>query len=237
MSGGSTGGSGSGTRRLKERVRTARKRSNASTRWLERQLNDPYVHEARRQGYRARSIFKLEELDKRFSLLRRHARIVDLGAAPGSWTQYAAQRGCRVVGVDLLPVQPVAGAEIIEGDFLDPAIQDRLVEMLGGPADMVLSDIAASATGTRAVDRLKAEGVAEAVLAFAERVLRPGGSCLIKLLKGAEAPIMPSARRLFSTCRLLKPDATRSDSSEIFLLATGRRAPEGGAAQEGEGGS
>lgn len=231
MSGGS--GGGSGPRRLKERVRTARKRSPASTRWLQRQLNDPYVHEAKRKGFRARSVFKLEELDKRFELLRRGARVVDLGAAPGSWTQYAVQRGCRVVGVDLLPVQPVPGAEIIEGDFLDPDIQDRLVEMLGGPADVVLSDIAASATGTRAVDRLKAEGVAETVLAFAERVLRPGGSCLIKLLKGAEAPVMPQARELFAAARLLRPDATRSDSSEVFLLATGRRA--GGEEEEDAG--
>lgn len=223
MSAGTRGGSG--PRRLKERVRTARKRSPASTKWLQRQLNDPYVHEARRKGYRARSVFKLEEIDKRFGLLGRGTRIVDLGAAPGSWTQYAVQRGCRVVGVDLLPVQPVAGAEIIEGDFLEPEVQDRLVAMLGGPVDTVLSDIAASATGTRAVDRLKAEAVGEAVLAFAGLVLRPGGHCLMKLVKGAEAALMPEVRRLFTGYRLLRPGATRSDSSEIFLLATGRREP------------
>jgi 23S rRNA (uridine2552-2'-O)-methyltransferase len=211
------------TRREKERVRTAKRRSQSSTRWLERQLNDPLVHEAKRLGYRARSVFKLQEIDERFGLLRRGARVVDLGAAPGSWTQYASQRGCRVVALDVLTMEPVTGADILEGDFLDPDVQVRVIERLGGQVDVVLSDIAAPATGQRSVDRLRAEGVGEAVLDFAAEVLAPGGTCVIKLLKGAEPALLPTAMRHFKGYRLVKPKATRSESSEIYLIATGRR--------------
>lgn len=207
----------------KQRVRSAKRRDPSSTLWLQRQLNDPYVHEARRQGYRARSVFKLKELDERFGLLRRGQRVVDLGAAPGSWTQYAAQKGARVVAVDLLPIAPVPGAVILQGDFLDPAVQAEIAAGLEGPADLVLSDIAADATGRRLVDRLRAETVGEAVLAFAAEVLRPGGVCLLKLLKGAEAALTPLVQRDFTGWRLLRPKATRSESSEVYLLATGRR--------------
>jgi 23S rRNA (uridine2552-2'-O)-methyltransferase len=212
------------SRRTKTRVRTAGQRSHASTLWLERQLNDPFVHEAKRRGYRARSVFKLEEIATRHGLLRRGDGVLDLGAAPGSWTQFAVERGCRVVAVDRLPMQPIAGATLIQGDFLDPAVQTRLRQELGGPADLVLSDIAADSTGQRAVDRLRAEAVGEAVFAFADEVLRPGGHCLLKLLKGAEARLRPLALSSFESCRLLKPAATRADSSEIFLLALRRRA-------------
>ena len=178
-------------RPLKTRVKTARGRSVSSQRWLQRQLNDPLVLQARQQGWRARSVFKLEELDRRFDLLHRNDRVIDLGAAPGSWSQYAVKRGCRVVAVDLVEVAPIAGAELLQGDFLAPAVQAELRQRLGGPAQVVLSDMAAPATGQRAVDRLRAEGLGESVLAFAAEALAPGGSCVIKLIKGGEAALMP----------------------------------------------
>src|SRR5919205_1989185 len=141
-----------GSRRLKERARAVRGRSASSQAWLNRQLNDPFVHRAKAEGYRARSVYKVQEIDARFGLLRKGARVLDLGAAPGSWSQYAARKGCRVVAVDLLPLDPVAGMEALEGDFLDPAVQARLREALGGPADLVLSDMAAPAPAQRTFD-------------------------------------------------------------------------------------
>ena len=217
----------SADRPLKTRLLTARGRSTASQQWLRRQLNDPYVRRARQEGWRARSVFKLQELDERFGLLRRGTRVVDLGAAPGSWTQYAVKRGCRVVAVDLVSMEPIAGAEVLEGDFLDLEVQQRLRERLGGPVDLVLSDMAAPATGRRLVDRLRAEGLGESVLEFAADVLTPGGSCLLKLIKGGEAALMPHAQSAFATCRILRPKATRAESSEVYLLARERQAPEG----------
>jgi 23S rRNA (uridine2552-2'-O)-methyltransferase len=208
------------------RVRTAKGRPIGSTRWLERQLNDPYVQRARREGYRARSVYKLIEIDRQFGLLAPGRRVVDLGAAPGSWSQYAARRGCRVVAIDLLPMDPIAGVEIIEGDFLDPAAQAELAARLRDKADLVLSDMAASSTGTRAVDRLRAEAIGEAVVAFAGQTLADGGACLIKLVRGAEVAVQTQARQHFRSVRLLRPAATRSESSEIFLLALGRRSEE-----------
>jgi 23S rRNA (uridine2552-2'-O)-methyltransferase len=216
----------SADRPLKTRLLTARGRSTSSQQWLRRQLNDPYVRRARQEGWRARSVFKLQELDERFGLLRRGARVIDLGAAPGSWTQYAVKRGCRVVAVDLVPMEPVAGAEVLEGDFLDLDVQHRLRERLGGPADLVLSDMAAPATGRRLVDRLRAEGLGESVLEFAAEVLTPGGSCVLKLIKGGEAALMPGAQALFETSRILRPKATRAESSEVYLLARERRTPQ-----------
>lgn len=214
----------SADRPLKTRVLTARGRSTSSQQWLRRQLNDPFVHQARQQGWRARSVFKLKELDERFELLKRGARVIDLGAAPGSWTQYAVQRGCRVVAVDLLPIQPVAGAILLEGDFLDPMIQAELRQQLDGPADIVLSDMAAPATGRRAIDRLRAEGLGETVLEFAGEALAPGGACVLKLIKGSEAALMPRAMALFTTARVVRPKATRAESSEVYLLARNLRA-------------
>jgi 23S rRNA (uridine2552-2'-O)-methyltransferase len=221
-----------GSRHLKTRLKTAKGRTVSSQRWLERQLNDPYVHQARQEGWRARSVFKLKELDERFGLLRRGAAVLDLGAAPGSWSQYAVKKGCRVVAVDLQPVDPTPGATLLEGDFLDMSVQEELRRRLGGPADVVLSDMAASATGQRGVDRLRAEGLGEMVLEFAGEVLSPGGSCVIKLVKGGEAVLMPRALALFATAKVVRPKATRADSSEVFLVARGRKA----AAPEGETG-
>jgi 23S rRNA (uridine2552-2'-O)-methyltransferase len=209
------------------RVRTAKGRPIGSTRWLQRQLNDPYVQRAKREGYRARSAYKLEEIDRQFKLLEPGRRVVDLGAAPGSWSQYAARRGCRVLSVDLLPFDPIPGVEGLQGDFLEPEVQAELLRRAGGKVDVVLSDMAAFSTGTRAVDRLRAEGIGEAVVEFAGRILAPGGVCLVKLVRGAEVAIQAAARPQFRQLRLLRPAATRSDSSEIFLLAVDHRPPAG----------
>lgn len=206
-------------RLAKSRLKTAKGRSLSSQRWLERQLNDPFVHRARREGWRARSVFKLQELDTRFELLRRGRRVVDLGAAPGSWSQYVAKQGCRVIAVDLLPIDPLPGVELLQGDFLDPSVQTTLRERLQGGADVVLSDMAAPATGQRAVDRLRAEALGESVLEFAATVLTPGGACALKMVKGSEAALMPQANALFTTARVVRPKATRADSSEVFLVA------------------
>jgi 23S rRNA (uridine2552-2'-O)-methyltransferase len=215
-----TAGRGGG-RALKTRLKTARGRTLSSQRWLERQLNDPYVHRARAEGWRARSVFKLQELDERFGLIRRGARVLDLGAAPGSWSQYAARKGARVVAVDLLPIEPLAGVDLLQGDFLDTAVQASLSERLGGPADLVLSDMAAPATGQRGVDRLRAEALGESVLEFAAAVLAPGGACALKLVKGGESALMPRAGRLFTAAKVVRPKATRAESSEVFLVARG----------------
>ena len=228
------GGDGGGARSQRVRVRTARGRPTSSTRWLSRQLNDPYVQRAREEGYRSRSAYKLIELDGRFGLLRPGARVVDLGAAPGGWSQVAAQRGCRVVALDVTGMDPVPGATVLRGDFLDEAVQARLLAELGGSADVVLSDMAASATGQRAVDRLRAEALGEATLDFALRVLAPGGACLIKLVRGGEAGLLPAARRDFATARLVRPPATRKESSEIYLLGQGFRGAATAAPEEPE---
>lgn len=207
------------------RVRTAKGRPIGSTRWLQRQLNDPYVQRAKREGFRARSAYKLAEIDAQFGLLAKGRRVVDLGAAPGSWSQFAARRGCQVLAVDLLSIDPVAGVDAVVGDFLDPAVQAELIRRAGGSVDVLLSDMAASSTGTRAVDRLRAEAIGEAVIEFARAVLKPGGACLIKLVRGAETAVQTAAKPVFRTVRLLRPPATRSNSSEIFLLALDHRPP------------
>lgn len=205
----------------KQRVKTARGRKISSTRWLERQLNDIYVHKAKKDGYRARSAYKLLEIDKKFRLLKPGRHVVDLGAAPGSWSQVCAQRGLSVVGLDLIPVETMAGALFFEGDFLDPAVQDRLASASDRRVDLVLSDMAAASTGQRLVDRLRAEALGETVLAFAGDVLAPGGDVLIKLVKGAEVPLRKVALPDFTRVDFVRPPATRKESSELFLLARG----------------
>lgn len=213
-----------GQRSTKVRVRTARGRRPSSTRWLERQLNDPYVQRAKQAGYRSRSAFKLDEIDREHHLLRKDARVLDLGAAPGGWAQLAVARGCHVVALDLLEIEPIAGVNILQGDLFDPEIQTQLYEALGGRADIVLSDIAASATGQKAVDRLRAEAVAEAVLDLAQHLLTPDGAMLIKVIRGAEQNGMTILKRQFARARLIRPAATRKESSEIYLLGLGYRA-------------
>ncbi|GJD98580.1 MULTISPECIES: RlmE family RNA methyltransferase [Methylobacterium] len=229
---------------LKQRVRTARGRTVSSKRWLERQLNDPYVARAKREGYRSRAAYKLLEIDERFHLLRPGQRVVDLGAAPGGWSQVAAAkvgshpgaagpRG-RVVGIDLLEIEPMPGVDFITLDFLDPSAPARLVDLLGGPADLVMSDMAANATGHRKTDHLRIMGLAETAAAFAREVLAPEGAYLAKVLQGGtEGALLADLKRDFAVVRHVKPAASRADSSELYVLATGYRGEAGGP-QDGE---
>jgi 23S rRNA (uridine2552-2'-O)-methyltransferase len=226
-----TGGSGrEGGRALKVRVKTARKRSPASARWLERQLNDPYVAKARREGFRSRAAYKLIEIDDKHKLFKQGQRIVDLGAAPGGWSQVAAARvgggegRGRVVAIDLLEMDAVDGVEFRQMDFHDPEAPARLREWLGGPADGVLSDMAANATGHRKTDQLRIMGLVELAADFASQILAPGGFFLAKVLQGgAEGELLARLKREFATVRHVKPKASRADSAELYLLATGFR--------------
>jgi 23S rRNA (uridine2552-2'-O)-methyltransferase len=221
-------------RGLSVAVRTAKGRSVASQRWLSRQLNDPYVTAAKTQGWRSRAAFKLIELDERFHLIQRGARVVDLGAAPGGWSQVAVKRGAvSVVGVDLLPVDPIGGAAMLVGDFTDEAVQERLVAVLGGKADLVLSDMAPNTTGHAATDHLRIVALAEAALAFALEALAEGGGFVAKVFQGgSERAMLEGLKRHFASVRHAKPPASRKESSELYVVATGfrRGAPAGGAA-------
>jgi 23S rRNA (uridine2552-2'-O)-methyltransferase len=217
-------------RRQAVRVKTARGRTVSSARWLERQLNDPYVHEAKRRGYRSRAAFKLAEIDDQFRFLRPGARVVDLGCAPGGWCQVAVQRirpletGGRVVGIDLTPVEPIAGATILRGDFMDEQAPALLKAALDGPADAVLSDMAAPATGHPQTDHLRIMALAEAAHDFAREVLKPGGAFVAKVLRGGtERGLLERLKQDFRTVKHVKPPASRSDSAEMFVVATGFR--------------
>ncbi len=227
MSGGKKGGDGRGARDLKVRVKTARKRSLSSTLWLERQLNDPYVARAKREGFRSRAAFKLIEIDDRHRLFKPGARVVDLGAAPGGWSQVAKRRvgeKGKVVGIDLLDIDGISGVDFAVLDFLDPKAPDALKAMLGGPADVVLSDMAANATGHRATDHLKIMALVEAAAEFAAEVLRPGGAFLAKVIQGGtEGTLLAALKRDFASVKHVKPQASRADSAELYVLATGFR--------------
>jgi 23S rRNA (uridine2552-2'-O)-methyltransferase len=196
-----------------------------SQRWLARQLNDPYVAAAKQQGWRSRAAFKLIELDERFRLIRRGATVVDLGAAPGGWSQVAVKRGAgRVVGVDLLPVDPVAGAEMLVGDFTEPETLERLIAVLGGRADLVLSDMAPNTTGHGATDHLRIVALAEAALEFALEVLAEGGGFVAKVFQGgAEKVMLERLKQHFASVRHAKPPASRKESSELYVVAMGFR--------------
>jgi len=209
-------------------LRTARGRTTASQRWLARQLNDPYVVAARQQGWRSRAAFKLIELDDRFKLIRRGARVLDLGAAPGGWSQVAVRRGAAlVVGVDLLPIDPVPGAQFIQGDFTDPAMPDRLAALLEGKADLVLTDMAPNTTGHNATDHLRIMALAEMALHFALEVLEPGGAFVAKVFQGgSERQMLAAMKRHFAAVRHAKPPASRKESSELYVVATGFRIPD-----------
>jgi 23S rRNA (uridine2552-2'-O)-methyltransferase len=205
-------------------------RRAGSTRWLSRHLNDPYVQSARQEGYRARAAYKLLEIDRRVGLLKPGRVVLDLGSAPGSWAQVAAARGCRVIGLDLLEMLPITGVTMLQGDFLDPAMATRLRAAAGGPAAVVLSDMAAPSTGQRAVDRLRAEAIGEAVMALLPDLLAPGGSAVVKLVRGAENAVTAEAKRRFDRVQLVRPEATHRGSSELYLVAVGfRGVPEGSA--------
>ncbi|MFO1103948.1 MAG: RlmE family RNA methyltransferase [Methylocystis sp.] len=219
-----------GGRSLKTRVKTARKRSLSSTLWLERQLNDPYVARAKREGYRSRAAYKLIEMDDRCHLLQPGGRIVDLGAAPGGWSQVAAARvkakegKGKVVAVDLLDMEPIAGVAFAVKDFNDADAPEFIKNMLGGEADGVMSDMAANATGHKATDHLRIVALAELAADFACDVLAEGGFFVAKVLQGGtEGQLLARLKRDFSTVRHVKPAASRADSAELYVLATGFR--------------
>ena len=214
-----------GRRSLNVRLRTASGRSAASQRWLERQLNDPYVAAAKAQGWRSRAAFKLIELDDRYHLIRKGTRIVDLGAAPGGWSPVAVLRGAgRVLGLDLLPVEPVSGATFLVGDFNDADMPARLQALLGGPADLVLSDMAPNTTGHGATDHVRIVALADLALDFACQVLAPGGAFVAKVFQGgAERELLDPLKRRFAVVRHAKPAASRKESSELYVVATGFR--------------
>jgi 23S rRNA (uridine2552-2'-O)-methyltransferase len=231
-------GKSSGSRELKVRVKSGRGRKLSSKLWLERQLNDPYVARAKREGMRSRAAFKLMEIDDKARFLKKGARVVDLGAAPGGWAQVAAKRvhapaQGRVIGIDLLDIDPLPGVEFRVFDFLDPAAPDFLKDMLGGPADVVLSDMAANATGHRKTDHIKIVALVEAATEFAREVLAPGGTFLAKVIQGGtENALLTALKKDFATVKHVKPLASRADSAELYLLAMGFR---GGGEVEEEG--
>jgi 23S rRNA (uridine2552-2'-O)-methyltransferase len=215
------------TRSATVRVRSARRRKPSSTEWLSRQLNDPYVAEAQRLGYRSRAAFKLIELDDRFRLLAPGCRVVDLGCAPGGWTQVAVERvGARgaVVGVDLAETAPLAGATLLRVDIHDPAVVLAIKAELGGSVDLVLSDMAPSTTGHAATDHLRIVALAEAALGAAAQILAPGGSFVAKVFQGgAEGALLAQLKHAFRELRHAKPPASRAQSAETYVVAKGFR--------------
>ena len=213
-----------GRRQKAAKVKTAKGRSTSSQKWLKRQLNDPYVAEAKRQGWRSRAAFKLADLDERFKILKKGVRVLDLGAAPGGWTQVAAEKGAKVVAVDMLEMDPVAGAEVLHLDFLDSAAPDQIRAALGGPVDVVLSDMAAPTTGHAATDHIRTVGLAEAALAFAVEILAPGGTFVCKVFQGgAEKEMLAILKQRFAQVRHAKPPSSRKESPETYLVAQGFR--------------
>ncbi len=212
------------------RLKDEKRRTLSSRTWLERQISDPYVARAKREGFRSRAAYKLAEIDDKYRLLKPGARVVDLGAAPGGWSEIAARRvgaGGRVVAIDILDMKPIAGVEFLKLDFLDATAPQRLKALLGGKADLVLSDMAANATGHRQTDHLRIMALAEAAAHFAREVLGPGGSFLCKVLQGGtEAALLAELKRDFASVKHVKPPASRSDSAELYLLARGFRGRE-----------
>ena len=216
-------GKGSGRGLGHTAVKTARFRTQSSAKWLERQLNDPYVVRAKAEGWRSRAAFKLIEIDDRFHLLKRGARVVDLGCAPGGWVQVALKRGASfVAGVDLLPVDPMPGAELLEADFTDPAVSQQLMNLMQGKPDVVLSDLAHNTVGHKQTDHLKIMGLLEMAGDFALDNLRPGGAFVAKAFQGGETEHLLLRLKLrFDTVKHMKPKSSRADSSEIYIVALG----------------
>ena len=212
------------------RLKDEKHRTLSSRTWLERQIRDPYVARAKREGFRSRAAYKLTELDDKYRLLKPGTRVVDLGAAPGGWSEIAARRvgaGGRVLAIDILDMKPIAEVEFLKLDFLDATAPQRLKDLLGGQADLVLSDMAANATGHRQTDHIRIMALAEAAAHFAREVLAPGGSFLCKVLQGGtEAALLAELKRDFASVKHVKPPASRSDSAELYLLARGFRGRE-----------
>jgi len=209
------------------RLRSEKRRTPSSRAWLQRQINDPYVARAKREGWRSRAAYKLAEIDDKFHLLKQGMRVVDLGAAPGGWSEFAARRvgtSGRIVALDIIDLKPIAGVEFQKLDFLDRSAPEQLKRMLGAKVDVVLSDMAANATGHRQTDHLRIMALAEAAAHFAGEILRPGGSFLCKVLQGGtEAALLSDLKRDFSNVKHVKPPASRADSAELYLLARGFR--------------
>jgi len=215
-------------RMMTRKVRTARGRKISSKQWIERQINDPYVEQARIRGYRSRSAFKLIEIDEKFNLIKTGDTVVDLGCAPGGWVQAALKNGARrVVGIDKRPVDPVPGSDIVKFDFMLDEAPDRLIHMLGGDApDVVLSDLAADTTGHRKTDHLKTVALVEAAAGFAMKALKPGGHFATKVFQGgAGKKLLDGLRARFEIVRHFKPRSSRSESPEIYLVAKGFKPP------------
>ena len=215
-----TGGTAAG-RPKPARLKTAWKRTPSQQAWLNRQINDPFAAKARAHGYRSRAAYKLAELDDKFRLLKPGARVLDLGLAPGGWTQVAIERGVtHIVGVDLLPVDPLPPAHILQMDFTDPECGPKLIELLGGAPDVVLSDMAPNTVGHRQTDHLRIVGLIEAAVDFAVQVLKPGGAFIAKAFQGGEtAEVIAILKRHFLDVKTVKPKASRADSSELYLVA------------------
>lgn len=211
-----------------KRIRTAKGRKVSSTRWLERQLNDPYVRRAKAENYRSRAAYKLLELDEKFGLLKGVKAVVDLGIAPGGWSQVVRRRcsQAKVVGIDLLPTDPIEGVTILQMDFMDETSPERLKAELGGPSDLVMSDMAANTVGHQQTDHLRTMALVEAGLLFATEVLRPGGAYIAKVLAGgADNQLVAEMKRHFATVKHAKPPASRKDSSEWYVIAQGFKGP------------
>ncbi|HEY2710855.1 MAG TPA: RlmE family RNA methyltransferase [Caulobacteraceae bacterium] len=218
-------GGGSDGRTPATRLKTAKQRTPSSQAWLKRQLNDPFVAEAKAKGYRSRAAFKLTEIDDRLHLIRRGARVIDLGCAPGGWLQILQARGAgAVVGVDLLEVDPAPPAAIVQADFTEAGCGARLIELLGGPPDLIVSDMAPNTTGHRQTDHLRIVGLIEAAAEFAEETLKPGGDFVAKAFQGGEtAAVIALLKRLFTEVRTIKPKASRAESSEVYFVGLGKR--------------
>ena len=212
-------------RNLRKKLKTAEGRSLSSQQWLERQLADPYVQRAKAEGWRSRAAFKLIEIDDRYHVLRRGLRVIDLGAAPGGWVQVALKRGAAaVVGVDLLAIEPIPPADLIQADFTDPGVGDLLIERLGGAPDLVLSDMAHNTVGHKQTDHLKIVALIEAAAAFALETLDVGGAFLSKAFQGGSTGgVLEQLKPRFDEVRFVKPKASRADSSEVYMVATGFR--------------
>jgi 23S rRNA (uridine2552-2'-O)-methyltransferase len=229
-------GTGGGPRALKVKLRKARSRTPSSRQWLERQLNDPYVAAAKREGFRSRAAFKLAEIADKYNLLKPGQAVVDLGAAPGGWSQVAAKRVKAaegdgvVVALDILPMEPLAGVVAMQADFSEAGAEEKLIAALGGRSpDIVLTDMAAPTTGHRHTDHLRIMGLAEEALDFALRVLAPGGAFLAKVFQGgSEKSLLDALKANFAAVRHVKPKASRAESPELYVLATGFRGKSGG---------
>lgn len=207
------------------RVKKTNQRTTSSARWLQRQLNDPYVHEAQRLGYRARSAFKLIELDDRLKFIKKGCTVVDLGAAPGGWSQVALERGAgKVIGLDLLPIEPIPGVTFLQMDFMNDDAPEALIMVMGNGADVVLSDMAPNTMGHRQTDHIRIMALVEAAYEFATQVLKPGGTFVSKLFQGGtQGEMLATMKRDFTTVKHVKPPSSRKESSEQYVVALGFR--------------